>query len=257
MKPFKLILLAVLSFVFFLLINTPATVIQYIIPASSNPSIKHGTLTGTLWQGHATYVRINQHQIDELNWSFKPWRLLLGQLALGIDASYQQRPVSGDLSVSISRTLTLENVNAKFDSSVISDIAQIPFGQLDGLIQIQLQHAELSQSSVPIANGTINWQQASITVADTADLGKVSIVLAETAELPLTARISNQGGVIKLDGNLHLTTTGDYKLELNMLPSANAKANIKKSLEYFAERQDNGSYLYNKSGNISQLGLMQ
>ena len=257
MKPSRMIMLGIFSFLLFLIINTPAAVIRHVIPQSGTPVIKLGTLDGSLWNGSAGFVRINQHEFTDLNWSLKTWKLLLGTLSLSVDGNYQQGPVNGDVSISANRTLSLNNVNAQLDAKLLGNIVQIPIGELDGVIRIQLRDAVLSESTVPSANGIINWSQASITVAETASLGNVALTLAESADAPLTVRISNQGGDIKLDGNARLTQAGDYKLELNMLPSENASNNIANSLKLFAKSQADGNYLFTNSGNLSQLGLMQ
>jgi hypothetical protein len=256
MKRSTLILIGVASYLIFVIIQTPAIILHQLVAEDNPAGIKLGRLQGTLWQGKADAVQIQNHKLTDLQWSFSGWQLLLGRLAAAVEAQYQQQPITTDLSLSVSGTLALHNTHAVIDAGLVGDLIQMPIGQLNGSIELQLEHVELAQGTVPLASGIISWRQASITVAETASLGDVKIRLGESDAAPLIAIISNAGGDIKLDGDASVTASGDYKLLLNMLPSAGANRNIRNSLKLFAKPKANGGFEIDTSGNLEQLGIM-
>ena len=106
-----------------------------------------------------------------------------------------------------------------------------------------------------VKDGSITWNEATLTIAETVDLGKVSVLLHEEATSPLSAKLNNTEGDLHLDGNVTTTETGAYALLLKMKPAANASSNIANSLAMFARRKPDGSYEFTNKGNLQQLGL--
>jgi len=109
---------------------------------------------------------------------------------------------------------------------------------------------------VPRIDGTVNWLRAAVTVAETADLGNVSILINQNDDSPLTASISNKGGQLLLNGNLTTDEMGEYALKLTMKPNASASGNLVNTLAMFAKKQPNGAFIIVNNGNLKQLGLM-
>jgi len=121
---------------------------------------------------------------------------------------------------------------------------------------VNIEHAQWRQGELPSASGEIKWRDAAVTIADTASLGNVSMVLGESEQQQLIASISNQGGDIAIEGTIELIPEADYSLNITLTPTASANNNIKQSLGMFAKRQANGEYQLKKSGSLNQLGLM-
>ena len=121
---------------------------------------------------------------------------------------------------------------------------------------MRVNNAVLAQGSVPVIDGTLNWNRATVTIAETADLGNVSILINEKDDSPLAASISNKGGHLSLDGKLTTTLQGDYSLQLTMKPNSTASDNLVSSIAMFARKQRDGNFILNNSGNLKQLGLM-
>jgi len=249
-----LILGGVISYLFFLLALAPASLVQHWLPAASG--LRVSGLQGTLWAGQAASVQIQQHRLTAVNWSFNAWKLFSGQLAAEVEARYRDSTIRTGLGLTATGALILENTRAQLDAATVGELAQIPIAQLDGAIDIRLDQAELARGAAPAASGMILWQQASITVAESVSLGEVEIRMQESSDAPLLAVISNQGGDIRLDGEVSVEHNGDYRLQLNMKPSATSSDNIRNSLKMFARPQNDGSYQVDNQGNLKQLGLM-
>lgn len=250
----RLILLGISSYLFFLIAQAPASLLADIVPADSG--IQFGRLSGTLWQGQADSLRIGQHAVEQLQWSLSSWRLLTGKLSADVSARYRQLPVRSRASLSLSGTLSLDQLQGRLDAAVAGELANIPVARLDGNIEFVIDHAEFSRGTVPAVSGIINWRQATISIAETVSLGEVKIRLQDDTDVPLQATISNQGGELQIAGRVSVSDSGDYRLKLDLTPAAASRPNIRHSLTMFARPQGNGSFQINNSGHLSQLGLM-
>lgn len=214
-------------------------------------------VSGTLWSGHAGSVETDQDIVlDNVEWSFLPWRLLLASAAIDVKAELNDNPIKTRLSTGISGNLALNDLDLKLDAVDVAPLIALPIGELSGEFHLRINTVEIKPGEVPRVDGTIDWNQAAVTIAETADLGNVSILLNEADESPLTASISNKGGHLSLNGNLTTSAQGDYSLRLSMKPNANATANLSSSIAMFAKKQRNGEFLLNNKGNLKQLGLM-
>lgn len=250
----NLILLGLASYLLFLVAQAPASLLTHLLPTQSG--VRLSGLQGTVWAGQASNVRIQQHQLTDVNWSFNGWRLFTGKLAADIEARFNNQPVSTQAAITLTGAVQLHNTQVMLDASTVGELAQIPIAQLGGRFQIALEYVELARGAPPVASGMILWKQASVTVAETVSLDDVDIQLRDAGDPPLLAVISNRGGDIRLDGKASVKPYGDYQLQLSMTPSAGSSDNVRNSLKMFARPQNDGSYLLTNNGNLKQLGLM-
>lgn len=255
MKPRYYVLTGVLIYALFLISSTPATIIQRF--EEHFPQLKIQGPGGTLWNGHAQRLSISsRHIIDNPSWSFCGWRLLLGELCVDLNASYLDAPLAAQVSAGIGGTVNVNTLTAEVDAQKLGELIRLPIGKLSGTVSSDITTAAWRHGSVPSADGIITWKNAAITVAETASLGDVSIMLSESDEYPLTATINNKGGHIALNGHVNVLENGTYSLELNLVPNNQATNNIRNSLAMFARKQANGSFVLKNSGTLKQYGLM-
>lgn len=254
MKKKYYILTAITSYFLLLIASIPAQPVTQLINA--NTSITMQGISGTLWNGQAYAVSINETvQLKNTQWSFNLWKLLIGQIATNIKTQYQGNNINTELGLSFLGRYFANNLSAKMPAKDVAELANIPLAQLSGLISLNIDHAQWKQGELPMASGQINWKDATITVSDTASLGNVLITLDESEDQLLFADIKNQGGDIKITGTAELIPEADYAINIKLSPTASASSNIKRSLGLFAEKQPNGDYLFNESGPLNQIGL--
>lgn len=252
MKKRVYIVTAVASYLALLITTMPANTVSSII--NDNSPVKIRGVSGTIWHGKAFSVAINNSiQLQSTEWSFTAWKLLLGQLAIDIETQYLDNNINSEIGTSFLGRYFINDLSATILAKDLAQLAEIPLVQLSGLISLDITHAQWKQGELPIATGEINWKDAAVTVADTASLGNVSILLNESEQQLLNADISNQGGDIKISGNAELVPETDYALNITLTPTATAKNNIKQSLGLFAQKQSNGDYVLKKSGSLNQI----
>lgn len=256
MKTRYFIISGIIAYLVFLIAFIPAAPALALVQ-NYVPTLGIQGISGSLWNGKAAAIIINrQHQLDNTHWQLNGWRLFLGELSLDISSHYQQQPLSGALSLKASGKISARDVKASLSAATLAQLAQIPLAELSGDISLQLEQLEWQAAAVPHATGIVRWHNAAVTVAETAQLGDVTITLSENDSSPLIAQLSNQGGQIKLEGGVNVSEDGVYKAQLTMLPNASANANIRNSLTMLGKAKPDGSYQLDNTGNLKQFGLM-
>ena len=252
MKKRSYIITAIVSYLVFLTATIPASMFSSLL--EDNSPVKLQGISGTLWQGKASSISIdNTIRLQTTRWSFSPWKLFIGQIALDIETRYMDNDIRSEIGTSFLGRYFINDLSAKILAKDVAQLADIPLAQLSGLIALDIEHAQWKQGELPIATGIINWKDATVTVADTASLGNVSITLSESDQDLLNAEIKNQGGDIKISGTAELVPEADYAVDIKLTPTASANNNIKQSLGLFAQRQNNGDYILKKSGPLNQI----
>ncbi len=251
MKKRHYLLTAILSYFILLIFTIPAKPVTDLI--SENTAVDIQGVSGTLWNGSAYLILVDNLQFKKTQWSFNPWQLFTGKIAIDINSRFMDNNISAELGSSFSGRYFVNELSAKIAAAKVAQLANIPLAQLNGTISLDIKHAEWKQGELPLANGEIKWNNASVTVADTASLGNVNIVLSESEQGFLNAEIKNQGGDIKINGTAELLPEKNYNLNIKLLPTATANNNIRQSLGFFAQKQPNGEYALKKSGSLDQI----
>lgn len=254
MKKRVYILTAVVSYLLFLIAGIPA---KAVIDQLDQTNVSFKGISGTVWNGKAYKVTINRNvQLTDTQWSFNLWKLLIGQLALDVNTRYSDNDIKMEIGTSLTGRYFVNHMTGKISATDVTDIARIPLAQLSGLFSLNIEHADWKQGELPTASGQIDWQNASVTIAESVSLGNIVIQLDESEQHMLHADISNQGGDISITGSAELVPEADYAVNIRMTPGTTANNSITQSLGMFAKRQSNGSYLFNRTGPLSEIGLM-
>ena len=254
MKKKYYIITAVASYLILLIATIPAKLVTDIINDKTPVSLQG--VSGTLWQGKIYRITLdNAIQLSDTEWSATPWKLLTGRIAIEASSRFDQQDINAEIGSSFLGRYFVNGLQAKVSARKVAELANIPLAKLSGMIAIDIDHAEWKQGELPLATGSVRWNDATVTVADTASLGNISILLSETDQQLLMADISNQGGDIKIDGTAELVPAADYSVNVKLKPTASANNNIKQSLGLFAKKSNNGEYLLKYSGPLNQIGI--
>ena len=246
--------IVIFSYLLFLIVTIPiGTIIKTI---NTNTPVDIRGASGTIWNGQAISISINQMiQLDNTEWSFTIWRLLIGQAAYQINSHYDKKIIESEVGSSFLGRYFINDLTAKITAEKLTTLADLPLAQLSGDITFNIDHAYWKKDTLPLAFGTITWDTAAITVADTVALGKVTIALSESDEQLLTGEINSKGGDILVSGKVGLIPEAKYSADIKLSPTSSANGNIKNSLSLFATKQKNGDFLFKKTGQLNQLGL--
>lgn len=245
-----------LALALFLIVNIPAALVVNAV-SDQLPQIKIQNVSGTLWQGSAQQISVqSKHVFNNVNWSVCIGHLLLAEACVEFDASYKKNPLSGQLSVDLNNNLHGKNIKTVMNAKSLGQMITLPLGEIAGEISLDLDSIDYQPGGVPALNGVIKWNNASITIAEAAKLGDITISLAESEENPINATIANQNGQLAIAGTASVGASTDYSVDLSLTPNNTASNNLRSSLGLFAKPQTNGSFAVKNSGNLKKLGLI-
>lgn len=255
MKKRYYVLIAIISYLVIFITTLPARSITPLLNA--NPQLSLQGVTGTLWNGTASMIAINNKlKLSDTRWNLIGWKILTGKIAVELNSHYQGNDINAEVGSSFLGSYFINDLTARLTASELAQLANIPLIQLSGEISLDIKHAQWKQGSLPVATGEIDWNNATVTVAETVALGNVSITFGESDKQQLNAEIKNQGGDIKISGNAQLIPEANYAVNIKLLPSSSANDNIKRSLGLFAKKQRNGEFLFVNTGSLNQIGLI-
>ena len=256
MKQRYYIIIAVASYLFFTLMNTPAATVISLVDSNITLPVKFYGVQGSIWNGQADRVVLpNQPPVNNVQWSLSPLSLLVASLSADIEAEISQQRVIGNVSVGVGGTIEASDVRARLDASDVQRMLSMPFGELGGDFNIDMQSLQWSGKGLPRAEGQIKWKNAKLTMVETVDLGHVELNIKPGKEGELEVDVSNKNGQLSIEGKASVTADRRYMVDVNFNPQNNASNNVKQSLAMFARRQSNGSYELKKAGNLQQLGF--
>lgn len=248
-------LIGLCSYLFFTLATTPAAKVISLAKTNFTLPAQFYGVEGSIWQGRADSVTVQNQRIDQLQWDLNPLMLLLARVSADVQASVQKQNIVGHVSVNMSGELQGEDIRARLKAEELQQMINMPFGELAGIINVNVETIEWSGTGLPQAIANITWKQAKLTLVETVDLGQVNLDLKPDDKEGLSIAITNKGGVLSLDGSIQLSKKQQYQVKMDFKPAATATDDIKQSLGMFARRQSNGSYRFAQNGNLKQLGL--
>ncbi|HEY9051527.1 MAG TPA: type II secretion system protein N, partial [Gammaproteobacteria bacterium] len=196
----------------------------------------------------------NKTRLDNVHWSVNPFSLLLLRLSTDLEADIKQNRTVGNLIVYPNGSIEANSVRARLNAKDVQQMINMPFGQLEGEINVNLETLELDAGGLPKATGQIKWRSAKLTLAETVELGNIEINIAPEQK-DMKAVISNKGGMISISGSATISDNKAYILDIDFKPEATASASIAQSLGMFARRLPNGTYQLKQNGNLKQFGL--
>ena len=255
MKLRNYIIIAVCSYLFFALDSTPAAKIISLAKNNFDLPAQFYGVQGSIWNGQAESIVAQDSRIDAVQWTINPAALLLAHISADIQGQIKQQDVAGHVSLNMSGNIHVEDLRTTLSANEVQNMLAMPFGELGGEFNLNIKSLYWTDEGLPEAIATIEWRNAKLTLADTVDLGKVTLDIKPDEKDGLSININNITGMISINGKIQLSSNKQYNLQIDFKPSSNANTNIKQSLAMFAKRQSNGSYRFKQTGNLKQLGL--
>lgn len=255
MKRRYYIIIAVISYCFFALASTPAAKVISLAKNNFNMNAQFYNVEGSIWNGRASSLLINEQRIDQLQWTINPFALLLANVSADVQANVQQQPVIGQINVKANGDIHAKNVRTQFKAEFLQQQLAIPFGELEGEFNLNIESLEWTGTDVPNTVAALRWRNAKLTLVDAVDLGQVLFNINPDDKNGLDIDISNKKGMLSIDGDINIDSQKKYTLQIDLKPESNASSNISQSLEMFAKRQSNGAFRIKQNGHLNQLDL--
>ena len=210
-------------------------------------SFQAAGIDGSVWAGDASRIAIGNNVIDNVTWDFLPAKLITGRPAYRLTGTYRNLPVEGVVKPK-GNGVILEDVSSSAPIAALSALA--PVAGLDGRIQVDLERAVVTDGWPERLAGV-----AQLTGFETkliaAPLGDYRVVFPGDTDNPLTGRIEDLGGPLKVSGQLDLSQPDQYKLTLIVDARTSAPALVRQFLNFLPEDPGGGGRRYEQTGRIN------
>jgi len=196
-----------------MLMQLPARLLLEQWPPSSEWRLR--APQGSVWNGEVTGLHYQGRDLGSLRWRFKPWRLLLGEIAAdwAWDGPYGEARGTIGRGL-IGQRLELHDVHLDVAMAIASDVGWSPLalgGRLDG----RLEHISLQAGESAEVAGQLQWHDAALGSSETLSLGRVRIRVDEQVEQG-SLILDNEPGDVRLEGKLELLPANQIDLLLTL-----------------------------------------
>ncbi|MBF7074362.1 type II secretion system protein N [Glaciecola sp. MH2013] len=246
MKPWKWIVLALLTYVFFLIAYLPAShVITYAQNQAPTAPISIGKVEGSLWEGKVDRVVVQGVLVNKLSWSLSPFALLTGKASLDIKGGNiretEQAYVKGNISASLFNQQAIQANNLQLFLPAKTVMAQVPLPvpvSADGRFRIDINELDFNAACVTL-DGKGRWLNGTVTApTGLIDFGNYEANLScESEKFALQILPDNK---LNLDAKVVLSVDGKYSINGKFKPDASFPKEVQQGAAFFGRADAQG-----------------
>lgn len=241
----RLVALGVGAYVLILIATFPATRISDSL-AERVTDLSINGVSGSVFSGQAVQVVYQGLDLGTVHWQFRPLRLLLGRLEYRIELDYPAN--AGHLNAG--RTLTgrtyVDDVDIEvLPGRLVNHYSPVTFNS-SGTLQLLFETLSPGDDYSGEVVGRVIWRDAAILAPVSLVLGQLEMDVS-TEDGQLVGRFENSGD-LGVSGVVALSPDNAYRVDLLLRPGAAMDMDTLAMLEQFSQRQANGDYRIELSG---------
>lgn len=241
----RIALVALLSAVYLITLAAlaPASVVWRLAePRLALPfELTLGAVSGSIWNGQAGTVRVNDQPLGALGWQWQPGALMSGRL--GLKLRWQMDTDRVDAEVRLGRSSAdVARLHGGLAASRLQAWLDLPL-LLDGRVDLDIAHiAWNGRAGVHAAEGALLWSEAAAGLPRPVPLGHYRAGL-EPEDGGLTARVdSDPDSMLAVRGVAGWSPPGDHRVDFEMRIRTEAQSMLKPTLDLLAQPQADGSH---------------
>lgn len=252
-RHWRLIVLGVAVYLVGLLINLPAArVYHWLAPLAARPParITAQGLTGTVWSGGAEQLIVDGVSVGKVRWTLAPVALFAGRLAADWSVRKDDGYLSGRAGVTPWGTARISQVEGRLPVGELTRFAPPVPVALEGLISVRLDMLALSGGKVHNARGVLAWQGAKVIAPRQLRLGDLKLELKPGKGGGVQGLLSDGGGPLLAEGNIHLGPDGAYRLNGRLASRDPQQPALADSLAMLGPKSPKGGVQISLSGRL-------
>lgn len=237
-----------LVFLFFLLLaSVPARLLNFVVPADQ---LMMSGLSGTVWQGRASAVRLRLPQgywhLGSVSWSLDPLSFLLLSPRVGVRSDWGNQVFSADLVFRGQSDLELYDFEGQIDAEVLRHFAPVA---VDGFLNLQLSELTLRNGLPASVEGRLVWQDGGWqSPQGLVPLGTYVLDLQQRDGEPLRGEILTLAGSLEATGGVVLDGRS-YSVNILIGNEGELEPQMQEMLGLIATPED-GKYRINVDGSF-------
>lgn len=255
MKTFKLILLGLLTFTVTAIWLTPAAFVAPYIQRMA-PNIAITGSSGTIWNGSASNLQVNNVDLGTVNWKVLPLTSLTSlSLSSDIDIDGPEITATGRAAYAYDRTIRLNDVQFEAEASLV---ARFQPAKLGGKFQGLIEQAEVRPQTFPSITGVLNWVQGTVSFPIRLNSGNYRADISSQDDT-ITAAIESAGAPLELSGTTSLNSQWQYQANITAKTQPGVPPLLTNLLRSAAggNPSADGSVQISRKGSINPIPLYQ
>ncbi|WP_303902863.1 type II secretion system protein N [Thiohalomonas denitrificans] len=244
--------LGLVAYLLFAVVMLPAQkALGFALPQlkSQGVSVAVSGVAGSIWSGRMESLRIDGIGLQQIHWDLNPFALLTGRIGGDWNMTWQGARLQGYGSAAPDGRALLKNVEAHSPANEFAGFLPIPLS-LGGDITLALQELKLEEGRPVSAEGSVIWSDAAFISPLDASLGDLRVVLKPREGGGIDAEIRDDGGPLRLEGELKLEPNGTYRLNANLGTRPGASPALEENLAMLGRRNPEGLYNVVHEGRI-------
>jgi general secretion pathway protein N len=234
------------AFLVFLIAMVPASQVARRLP----PGVALGGLSGTIWSGRARSLAVEEHPLGALQWSCRPWRLVLLEWSCRIGLQPPGGEVTGDFSGDFAGSLIGRGIRGTAPISNFEGVAT-PRGWT-GNLELDLDTFTVESRRPETATGRLFLRGLRAPGANGQRLGDFELVVGEgsVGGATLNGRLRDLGGPLQIRGAIELFEDGRYLLRGDAAPGPGAGPAIFDTLGFLGPPDGQGRRPFTIEGTL-------
>ena len=241
----RLVALGVGAYLLILVATFPATHISAALEDQVTDLTMNG-VSGSVFSGQAVQVVYQSLDLGTVHWRFRPLQLLLGRLEYRVELGLPAN--TGHLNAG--RTLTgrtyVDDVDIEvLPGRLVNHYSPVTFNS-SGTMQLLFDTFSPGDDYSGEVAGRVIWRDAAILEPVSLVLGQLEMDVS-TGNGQLVGRFKDSGD-LGVRGEVALSPINEYRVDLLLRPGTAIEADTLVVLEQFSQRQANGDYRIDLSG---------
>lgn len=240
----RLIAAALIAFVAGAVLVFPARVAyRWFAP----PEIALSGIEGSVWRGAASNAAIYGMYARDLEWRFRPLKILAGRLSYRISATPIGGFVDGEVSVAVGGTLRITDLRASVPLGVVAEIVRLP--GLGGLANAQFERLELLDGVPTAADGVLEVASLRVPLVAPAAIGGYEAEFFTESDA-VVASVEDTDGLIDVAGRLILKPDRSYQFLGQIAPKAETPDSLRSQMQFLGSANARGQYELRLEGSL-------
>jgi general secretion pathway protein N len=243
----RLVALGVGAYLLVLVATFPAARVSRML-LDQDADLSLNGVSGSVFSGKAAQLVYQGLDIGPVHWQFRPFALLLGRVDYRIELTSPAN--HGHLIVG--KTLTGRTNIHDIDMELLPDRLVNHYSPVtvdtSGTVHLVFETFNPGADYSGEVSGQLEWRDAAILEPMNLVLGQLALD-AVTEDGELVGRITN-GGELGASGELALSAAYVYRVKLLLHPGNDVSADTLDMFDLFAQRQPNGDYRIDMSGQL-------
>jgi general secretion pathway protein N len=234
------------AFLVFLVAMVPASQLVRRLP----PGIGLQGVGGTIWSGHARAINVQGHTLVALQWSCRPWRLVLLEWSCHVVLQPSGGELAGDLAGDFDGDLTGRAVKGSLPIAMFEGIVT-PRGWT-GQAELDLDEVRVVDGRPAAAKGTLHVRSLRPPSGRGQELGDFELVVGEgtVGGEALNGRLRDLGGPLHVRGAIELNADGSYLMTGDAAPGPGAGPAIFDALGFLGPPDSQGRRPFTIEGTL-------